>query len=358
MIQKNSNSSKFTMELQADTGPGVNEYFFFSQSECFVRLARQDAQKLSLYVFAFYGTVSGVTTLLGTSQIYYSDAAGRLDLPMRRWLKTYAPMTDDGEVRITYSLNETNGTAVDTGDFTATVLPGISDNELPMPYTKDSLTLPGTARNYILPPNVILAPWMTNVSLIVEADIQDYGNGVWKDGNNATITPTGARGNQLEISSAYKCDLIKLRMLTKTQVWRLTGASSDCINQVLVRWTSLTGATRQHVFNALAFSREWDGEGLLSSGDGIRSEKNTALAVRCQLTGLTAYGYWYYMDLLSANDVHAVMLNDNLTVLERTDLILSPFSCATVDGGTPETPTGPGFYNFEFTIKIRHYDTF
>ena len=122
------------------------------------------------------------------------------------------------------------------------------------------------------------------------------------------ITPLGQRQNQIDVAPG--ADILRL----------VTGDNSDivkeypmakpdyCVDLVCVRWTSLTGATRQHYFPIVAFVKG-DGEQVLlvSPGDGYEVSKSNYQAVKCRLTGLTAYGYWYYMDMIQASDLHAVV---------------------------------------------------
>ena len=93
---------------------------------------------------------------------------------------------------------------------------------------------------------------------------------------------------------------------------------------------------------------------LLSDGDGYLVDKNTYNGVRCRLDGLTQYGYWYYMDLLQASDVHAVM---QVSFVSITAQLASEQSAVFVEGTEAETPQGNGFHPFEFTLRLQHYGT-
>ena len=113
------------------------------------------------------------------------------------------------------------------------------------------------------------------------------------------------------------------------------------------------GATRQHYFPITAFIKGNDKQvSILTSGDGYKVEKDTFEGLRCRLTGLTAYGYWYYMDLLQASDVHAIV--KQTFSLWSTEMA-SEQTAAYVEENEMETPQGNGFFDFEFTIKLKHY---
>jgi hypothetical protein len=60
------------------------------------------------------------------------------------------------------------------------------------------------------------------------------------------------------------------------------------------------------------------------------------------------------MDMLHATDLHAVVKPSG--VLWETE-ISSKETAAYCEPNDGETPQGVGFYNFEFTLKLRHYDT-
>ena len=128
---------------------------------------------------------------------------------------------------------------------------------------------------------------------------------------------------------------------------------SECEDLVLIRWTSQTGAVRQHYFNVVSYIRGVDKTvSLVSAGDGYLVDKNQYNAVRCRITGLTPYGYWYYMDLLQASDAHAVI---QPTFLSIDDEMASEQTAVFIEGDEAETPAGIGFFDFEFIVKLRHY---
>ena len=125
-----------------------------------------------------------------------------------------------------------------------------------------------------------------------------------------------------------------------------------CSDVVLCRWTSQTGAARQHYFPIVADIYNVDkAVSLVTEGDGYIVNKDWSKGVRCRLTGLTAYGYWYYMDMLRASDLHAI-IQPTYSIFSTE--IASEQTAAYAEGSM-ETPQGPGFFAFEFTLKLRHY---
>ena len=112
---------------------------------------------------------------------------------------------------------------------------------------------------------------------------------------------------------------------------------------------------RQHYFPIVSYIKGTDkAVSIVSDGDGYLVDKNQYNAVRCRLAGLTNYGYWYYMDLLQATDAHAVI---QPTFLSFDDEMASEQTAVFIEADEMETPEGVGFFDFEFTIKLRHYGT-
>ena len=133
--------------------------------------------------------------------------------------------------------------------------------------------------------------------------------------------------------------------------WRVE-RPEQCADVVLCRWTSQTGAARQHYFPIVADIYSVDkAVSLVTEGDGYLVNKDWSKGVRCRLTGLTAYGYWYYMDMLRASDLHAI-IQPTYSIFSTE--IASEQTAAYAEGSM-ETPQGPGFFAFEFTLKLRHY---
>lgn len=363
MFTKTSTSSYFKVEAQGDPTGVTNQYRFYGASVSFLNFTRLTGRQLSYYGITFTGIVGGVVTSLNSPGdiLFLSDAGGDLGIEFRNIVNRFCAMTDDGISNCTvtlYNANTTPPTVVDSLDFDCVTVPGISRFDISVPYDKDAPDIGASSRNYILPPNIIIAP-PSGVKIIVESDVGEFSATTWKNlATNASISETGPRNNQLELTGTGGSGQgLKLEQLTKTKIYRFEDFAA-CDDAVLVRWKSLTGATRQHVFPVLSQMREWEGEGLLGMGDNMPFEKNAVTGVQCRLCGLTRYGYWYYMDLLTSSEVHAVALATNLNAADCNAMIVSPFSLCTVEGGTPETPTGHGFFNFDFTLKMKHYDTF
>ena len=362
MIKQTGDNLHFYVIAQF-TEVDYREYNAYTGSDSAVQMVRFFDPQLSHYWFIISGTVGGVTTTLFTSDTFYSDTDGVLELSLRYWLDKYSKATDDGDLHLFVYLNDIDGTAVDQADFTLHVYPGVSCADVPMPTIKD-VDLGAAPRQYIMPPNVIVAPPLNGFTVVVECNAHDFEPTTdYKASiNGAAITPAGVRGNEIEVARNTVLSPtgplgLRIEQLTKSKTYAFE-IPPACADTLMVQWTSLTGARRTHYFPIVTFGRDWEGESLVSVGDGLRMEKNTVMAVRCRLSGLTAYGYWYYMDLLTANDVHAAYVNAYSNKGNVYAEMESNFSRTTIEGGTAETPAGNGFYTFEFTAKLRHYDTF
>lgn len=350
MITFLSQSSKFKMTLSGypTPDPGVDG-LLYSTSKTMLRLERQDQQKVTFFAVRT-SPVSGISIL------YYSDPSGVLELPLKNFVNAnlanaamsiFVNMWDDDLENI-----------LDTVSKDFTVFEGVDEREANIPI-KDAGDVFGILPPCIMPPNVIVNPTTLRGSsapgTILEASIQNTGVGyVWTQyaaGVGTTITPTGGRSNQIAIANT--ADTLTLANGAKSQSWRLEKADR-CTDLVCVRWKSLTGAWRQHYFPVMSYNVGTDKSvSLVSVGDGYEVLKNRNNGVTCRLTGLTPYGYWYYMDLLRSSEVYAVLQSSTLPWVP----IAQEAAYVETSAGSV-MPNGSGFLSFEFTLRLKHYDTF
>lgn len=352
-----STNSKFTVTIQGDYDGVNNVGLLYSRSRSMMRLHREDAQKLTIFSVKIYATPN-------TWTLYYSDPQGTLEIPLKNHV---AENMAAGTLSLTVHMYEVNDivNVVDSAGGTFNLFNGISYNDATAPRKKDTeLWNAAYGHDVILPPNIILNPTtaagLTGKGVIVESNFGTWGaskllNLSWAQyvsGVGTAITPTGARDNQLEVGPT--ADTLKVTDGVDAKEWRLDKADY-CTNLVCIRWTSLTGAVRQHYFPIVSFiNGVSEAVSLISAGNGYDVTKNAFKGVRCRLTGLTPYSVCYYSDLIQAIDAHAVVYPTYSTWATE---IASMETAAFVDANSVETPEGNGFYNFEFTLKLRHYDT-
>lgn len=345
MVNYTSGNTFFEAFVQGDavTSGGVTYAEVFSRSRTMLRFERQDEKKLS--VFSLYFTDDGGYNTLPVG--YYTDTEGVLEIPLRNQV---AKMLTSSYIIVHVDLFEVGGnTVVDALVFTMLPRVGLSYKELGIPAKKDSVLPLLDNGAYVMPPNVILNPvdFAGNPAggIVVESNYSPSGWSYFYNGAGSAIVPSGLRGNQLAVPPG--ADTLRVTIGGDTKDYDLINPDS-CADLVCVQWTSQTGAVRRHYFPVVAYVKGSDKQvSLVSAGDGYAVDKNTYDAVRCRLTGLTAYGYWYYMDLVQASDVHATLRT--LSELGQAQ------SLAYVDANEMETPGGNGFYNFVFTLKLRHY---
>ena len=357
MIKKDSALGKFSVVLQADSNP-LGDVFVYTMSNSSMQFTINTTPAV-YEITLLIAETGGDTRALS----YYTDPDGVLGIPMKN-IFAAAKAKGVNEVIIEiWATDFTTYTDVDgTVRFECAVLNGISYYDMNAPMNNDMdnpYRLSGNT--FIVPPNVILNPAKLSGNnapgVIVESNFHKSvsPNLSWYEISNGTptlVTPSGERGNQVEAPASAT----ELRLIDSDSVliksWPLTKADS-CTDMVCIRWTSLTGAVRQHFFPIVARTTGSDKDvSLLTPGDGYDVTKNVYNGVVCRITGLTAYGYWYYMDLVRASDVHAIV---HQTEANWEDEINNPQTSAYVELNTAETPQGVGFFNFEFTIKLRHY---
>lgn len=345
-----STNQLFTVTFQGDADG--NYVVAYTRSKSMLRLKREDTETVSIFAVDIQG---------GGFAYYYTDPTGAVEIPLHNVVADYAGTQGFGVTIRLYAMGNTSQ-VLDDVIMLVKVADGISYNETFAPRNKDfDGTLYAYSHACILPPNVILNPatagGVTGKGIIVESNYHtldlsahwwQQSSGVWTG-----ITPLGQRQNQIDVAPG--ADILRI----------VTGDNSDivkeyplakpdyCADLVCIRWTSLTGATRQHYFPIVAFVKG-NGEQvpLVSPGDGYEVSKANYQAVKCRLTGLTAYGYWYYMDMIQASDLHAVVYP---TASNFETEIASAQTAAWVDADSMETPSGNGFFNFEFTVNMRQY---
>lgn len=344
MITYTSTNSKFTATLQGDPVTGyVNVANVYSASRTMLRIKREDTQQVSVVNMSYSGAWGSELPVN-----YYTDPDGVLEIPLRNIINAHPT-----EILAAITMLEVDGTTVDALTVTLDVLQGLSYYDINAPRSKDADQFLAAFGSVVMPPNVIINPdllsGLTAPGIIVESNLA-YNWTQYASGVGTAVTPSGQRSNQLVVAAGT--DTLQVSHDGKIKAYKLE-KTDYCADLVCIRWTSQTGATRQHFFPIVAFIKGSDKQvSLLTSGDGYKVDKNTFEGVRCRLTGLTAYGYWYYMDLLQASDVHAIVKQ---TFSLWSTEIASEQTAAFVEANEMETPQGNGFFNFEFTLKLRHY---
>lgn len=344
MITYTSTNNKFTATLQGEPVAGyVNVANVYSASRTMLRIKREDMQQVSVVNMSYSGAWGSELPVN-----YYTDPDGVLEIPLRNIINAHPT-----EILTAITMLEVDGTIVDALSITLDVFQGLSYLDINAPRSKDADQFLAVYGSVVMPPNIMLNPntlsGLTAPGIIVESNLEydwmQYTNGV-----GTVVTPSGARSNELVIAAG--ADTLKVSHDGVTKSYKLD-KPDYCANLVCIRWTSQTGATRQHYFPITAFIKGSDKQvSILTSGDGYNVEKDTFEGLRCRLTGLTAYGYWYYMDLVQASDVHAIVKQ---TFSLWSTEIASEQTAAYVEANEMETPQGNGFFDLEFTIKLKHY---
>ena len=350
-----SNNGKMTGQVNGiDRAGSPAVYYSFDKGNTFLHLTPTVAAVTTYRVLGLYADSTSHECQ------YISDNVGELSIPLQKWMKI--AMTKPLLQRyVILRIYATIDGVDDRMDMYLNVLPGISYNDLLAPRQKEINDMyQGLMHRTVVPPNVMIFPslGLGSLELIFESsygDISLYGSnpiGTWTannyGGTTTALTPSGTRNNEIHVGS-------KAESVTfddgddVTRTWPIDRVD-DCTDLVVLRWTSLTGATRQHAFPFFAIENNVEERvGLVTVGDGFKVAKNVSNGFVIRLTGLTAYSVWYYNDMMNANDLHATIDGTGITT-EQT--------LAMVDGSTAVMPQGNGFFTFEAKIKYRHYDTF
>ena len=344
MVTDTSTNSKFTVTFQGDNSTG-GHWLGYDASCSMLRVKREDAQQVSVVAILCQPNPNNPVR-------YFTDPDGVLEIPLRNMLEANKDL-NPATMSIDIGMTEVNGTTVDTFGKYIDIVPGLSYYDVNAPRSKDAEQFLAAYGSVVMPPNIILNPdtlsGLTAPGIIVESNLA-YDWTQYASGVGTAITPTGARANQLPVAAG--ADTLQVSHDGKSKTYKLD-KPDYCTDLVCIRWTSRTGAVRQHFFPIVGFIKGSDKQvSLISPGDGYLVDKNTYEGIRCRLTGLTAYSYWYYMDLVQASDVHAIVKQ---TFSLWSTEIASAQTAAFVEANEMETPQGNGFFAFEFTLKLRHY---
>lgn len=345
MITFPSTHALFTVTFQGDAIGGTS--YAYTLSNSMLRVKREDIAELSLVKINIHG--EGFKT-------YYTDPQGVLEIPLKNAVNRYASTGQAGITIQIFPIADPSN-MLDDVSLALYIRTGISYYEINAPAEKQANQwLASLFHNWVLPPNIMFNP-SDGYGIIAESNFHEYAKTLeWSEiaaGVATRITPSGLRSNQLVIGPTSTA--LKLDDGEASKTWPLTNTDA-CADVVCIRWTSLTGAVRQHYFPIVSFLRGADETiSLVSPGNGYEVLKNAYNGIRCRLAGLTAYGYWYYMDLLQASDAHAVI---QVAGSSFETMIASKETACYVEQNSAEMPMGNGFFTFDFTAKLRHYDSF
>lgn len=292
---------------------------------------------------------------------YYTDPNGVVVIEMHN---EFNKAKEEGSLGLGMAVvvKELDGTLVDSVKFSVTFNEGVGYFDNLAPNNKDWDYWPSKSHRVVLPPNVILSPeyfpnapaFLEEFGVWIECNYNTVdGDAEWQYTNLGTPYAVTPVGNQIRTPvMADTLEVITGKSREERKVWKFD-KPDPCQDLVVCRWTSLTGVVRQHFFPIVSYIKG-NGEQvpLVSAGDGYEVSKSNFTAVRCRLTGLTPYGVWYYLDILQASDLHAII---QPTISQFRTEIASPMTAAFIDSDGGETPQGSGFSNFEFTINMRQY---
>lgn len=162
-----------------------------------------------------------------------------------------------------------------------------------------------------------------------------------------------------EISLYADAKNIILEDLAKTLNIHLTEASET---PVMVQWLSSVGAwTDKSGRNEKIYKRAlWDmisnkasntTRVLQTISAGYDFQRGTSNEITIQIKGLTAYGLWYYSDIVNSSDVRVIFKNGN-ELLFADSKAMPTNKDVTTRYGNDGT-----YYDLSVTLKVLNYDT-
>lgn len=340
MYTQTSTNSDFTITMEGD----FNAYLSPTGVEEYVRTrCSMIVQAATAGVHKFIVDISGFTPM-----VFYTDSNGMLEISLRDVLQYMMSQGFTGAGMMVYYYDSIySNTADDSLSLNGVVYmrEGIGYRNLHAPRFKDVNNAATYGTDIIMPPNVIISPTISvSFGILIETNIEetdsDFQWNVTETDGQIELLP-----NVRSMSLGYQGPTIKTYHMQD---------AADCVDLLCVQWRSLTGVLRRHYFPIVSFIRG-NGEELELETvyDGYKFDKDNFTAVRCRMTGLTQWGYYYYMDLLQSSEVNAMVLNDHL--VQFVQMMASPMSRAYIEGQSSETPTGVGFFNFEFVCNLKQF---
>lgn len=340
MYTQTSTNSDFTITMEGNynaylSPTGVEEY---ARTRCSMII-----QAAATGVHKFVVEISGYKKL-----VFYTDSTGKLEISLRDVIQYMMAQGFTAAGMMVYYYASIYGTVADDSLSLNGVIymrDGIGYANLHAPRFKDLNNAASYDPRIILPPNVIISPQLGySYGILIETNIEEEDSDFSWD---ATETD-----GQIELLPNVRA-LVLTYQGASAKTYNMQDAA-DCVDLLCVQWRSLTGVLRRHYFPIVSFIRgNGDELELETIYDGYRFEKDNFTAVRCRLTGLTQWGYYYYMDLMQASEVNAMVLPNNMPLLVQ--MMSSPISRTYVEGQSMETPTGVGFFNFEFVCNLKQF---
>lgn len=359
MVTLNSTNNKFTAQMQVDYAliNSTNTYFGYKKSNSEVVIKPYAGVTLGIVDYKITQSMSYPQDYFVT---YTSNTDGSLVFSMRKFM-TRCAVGDFFQLTIQADING----AIEQVSIIIHVLDGVSYNDVIAPINNgyNEFTQPQWPTHSVVPPNVILRRGA--IEVITESSLANVAmsdslvpNASWYGYllNAVALTLQGSRNNEIHIDAAYSKLIYEQDagdVNPKKKAVDLI-STDTCENLVLLRWTSQTGATRQHFFYISEIDDMVDQTArLVSLHDGYKVAKNVSNGFKIFLDGLTPYSHWYYSDMIMANDLRAAVA----PAWSNVNIEFSEVLCTDVNKATPLGTRG-GFLTFEATIRYKHYDSY
>lgn len=248
--------------------------------------------------------------------------------------------------------------------LTGIIKPGVSKNNLQFPIPKEYIQVFGATiigstghetRSTIFPPNVIysLPPYMAirNRCPIIFESTYDNFYSVY-NGNTTNLSTLGIPyPNSFIIDDAAQ--YIMLADINKKQYNIPIKELDQCEEYCIVRWISVFGQLRQHVFKVKTISDSINSSiDIIEFSNATHKEKNTDNSITISVEGLTRYSLWYYQDLLTSKEIHATKIISDSLYNPETAIETLKLDHTLVDVNDSEVAVSPGNEFFDLSINL------
>lgn len=244
------------------------------------------------------------------------------------------------------------------------IKPGVSKPNLMFPIPKEYINIYGPTitggvghetRSTIFPPNVLysLPPYMAirNVCPIIFESTYDNFYSVY-NGNTRNLSTLGQPYTDSFIIDE-RSQYLMLTDINKKQYNIPIKELDECEEYAIVRWVSVFGMLRQHVFKVKTITDSISSSiDIIEFSNATHKEKNVDNSITISVEGLTRYSLWYYQDLLTSKEIHATKIISDSLYNPETAIETLKLDHTLVDVSDSEVQVNPGNEFFDLSINL------
>ena len=253
--------------------------------------------------------------------------------------------------------------------LTGIMKPGVSKPNLMFPVPKEYIQVYGRTiigiqghetRSTIFPPNVLysLPPYNAIRDVCPIIFESNYDNFYSVYNGNTTYLKTLGQPYTDSFIIDRPAQYLMLTDINKKQYNIPINELDGCEEYAIVRWVSVFGMLRQHVFKVKTITDSINSSiDIIKFANATHKEKNTDNSITISVEGLTRYSLWYYQDLLTSKEIHATKIINDSFYNPQTAIETLKLDHTLVDVSDSEVVVNPGtqFYDLEMNLTFKQF---